>query len=148
MSQILVIDVGNSRMKWGLHGPRGWLALGVTPNADMGALSVRDWHNLPRPARVVGVNVAGEAARVRVEAQLARWRVTPEWLMATDAAARCHQPLCATGAARRRPLGVAGRGVAALDGRGPLPAGVRRRQCRNGGDRSTRSTATASSAAA
>ena len=86
MSQILVIDVGNSRMKWGLHGPRGWRALGVTPNADIGALSVRDWHNLPRPARVVGVNVAGEAARVRVEAQLARWRVTPEWLVATDAA--------------------------------------------------------------
>jgi type III pantothenate kinase len=86
VSQVLVIDVGNSRMKWGLHGPRGWHALGVTPNADMGALSVRDWHNLPRPARVVGVNVAGEAARVRVEAQLARWRLTPEWLVATEAA--------------------------------------------------------------
>ena len=35
---------------------------------------------------MVGVNVAGEAARVRVEAQLARWRVTPEWLTASAAA--------------------------------------------------------------
>ncbi|HET7033441.1 MAG TPA: type III pantothenate kinase, partial [Casimicrobiaceae bacterium] len=42
-----------------------------------------DWHNLPRPARVVGVNVAGEAPRVRVEGQLTRWRLTPEWLVAS-----------------------------------------------------------------
>ena len=86
MSQVLAIDVGNSRMKWGLHGPRGWRALGVTPNSEVGTLSVRDWHHLPRPARAVGVNVAGEAMRVRVEAQLARWRLTPEWLTAADAA--------------------------------------------------------------
>ena len=84
MSPILVIDVGNSRMKWGLRGPRGWLVLGVTPNSEIGALSVRDWHNLPRPTRAVGVNVAGEAARVRVEALLARWRLVPEWLTATE----------------------------------------------------------------
>ena len=82
MSPILVIDVGNSRMKWGLRSVRGWLAQGVTPNGEIGALSVRDWHSLPRPARVFGVNVAGEAARVRVEAQLARWRLSPEWLVA------------------------------------------------------------------
>ncbi len=86
MSQVLVIDVGNSRMKWGLYGSRGWRALGATPNGEIGALSVRDWHHLPRPARAVGVNVAGEAMRVRVEAQLARWRLVPEWLIASDAA--------------------------------------------------------------
>ena len=86
MSPILVIDVGNSRMKWGLRGTRGWLAQGTTPNSEIGALSVRDWHNLPRPARAVGVNVAGEASRVRIEAQLARWRVAPEWLAATESA--------------------------------------------------------------
>jgi len=86
MSQILVIDIGNSRMKWGLRGRHGWHALGVIPNSEIGTLALRDWQNLPRPLRVVGVNVAGEAARVRVEAQLARWRVAPEWLVA-DAAA-------------------------------------------------------------
>ena len=109
MSRILVIDVGNSRMKWGLRGPRGWLALGVTPNSEIGALSLRDWHNLPRPARAVGVNVAGEAARVRVEAQLARWRLTPEWLTRIGVRLRRHQPLRAARAARRGPLGVARR---------------------------------------
>ncbi|MEP7208339.1 MAG: type III pantothenate kinase [Casimicrobiaceae bacterium] len=86
MSQTLVLDLGNSRMKWGLHGPRGWAALGVTPNAEIGTLSLRDWQNLPRPVRAVGVNVAGEAARVRVEAQIARWRLVPQWLASSAAA--------------------------------------------------------------
>jgi type III pantothenate kinase len=86
MSRILVIDVGNSRMKWGLAGPHGWITLGVTSNSDIGTLALRDWHSLPRPLRAVGVNVAGEAARVRVEAQLTRWRLVPQWLAASDAA--------------------------------------------------------------
>ena len=86
MSQFLIIDVGNSRLKWGLSGPHGWLARGVTPNGEIGTLALRDWQNLPRPMRVVGVNVAGEAARMRVEAQLARWRVAPEWLLAGPSA--------------------------------------------------------------
>ena len=86
MSRVLVIDAGNSRMKWGLRGPHGWERLGVTPNGEIGALSLRAWQDLPRPARVYGVNVAGEAARVRVESQLVRWRLTPQWLTATDAA--------------------------------------------------------------
>ncbi len=84
---ILVIDSGNSRMKWGLHAPRGWLAQGVVSNAELGTLAVRDWQNLPRPSRAVGVNVAGEAARVRVEGQLARWRLPIEWLTARAEAA-------------------------------------------------------------
>jgi type III pantothenate kinase len=86
MSHVLVIDVGNSRMKWGLHGPRGWASFGVTPNSEIGTLALRDWHNLPRPSRAVGVNVAGEAARVRVEGQLTRWRLVPEWLVASESA--------------------------------------------------------------
>jgi len=86
MTRILVIDAGNSRMKWGLRGPYDWLRLGVTPNAEIGALSLRAWQDLPRPARAVGVNVAGESARVRIEAQLARWRLTPEWLTASESA--------------------------------------------------------------
>jgi type III pantothenate kinase len=82
VTQILVIDVGNSRLKWGLRGPGGWSARGAVANQDIGSLAVRDWQNLERPARVVGVNVAGEAARVRVEGQLARWRLPVEWLVA------------------------------------------------------------------
>jgi type III pantothenate kinase len=86
LSQILVIDVGNSRLKWALRGSRGWTARGAVANQDIGSLAVRDWQNLERPMRAVGVNVAGEAARVRVEGQLGRWRLPIEWLSATAAA--------------------------------------------------------------
>src|SRR5207248_8707293 len=83
---ILVIDSGNSRMKWGLYGPRGWTGYGVVSNAELATLALRDWQNLQRPVRAVGVNVAGESARVRVEGQLARWRLPMEWLHATSSA--------------------------------------------------------------
>ena len=106
MTQTLVIDVGNSRMKWGLHGPRGWVALGVLPNQEIGTLALRDWQNMPRPLRVVGVNVAGEAARVRVEGQLSRWRLPVEWLFATASAGGVLQPLRQR---RRSSVPIAGR---------------------------------------
>jgi type III pantothenate kinase len=83
---ILVLDCGNSRLKWGLDGPHGWLVQGNLPNQEIGTLALRDWQNLPRPNRVVGVNVAGEATRVRIEAQLVRWRAVPEWLVAQEEA--------------------------------------------------------------
>lgn len=86
MSYTLVVDVGNSRMKWALVSPTAYAAQGVVPNPEIGTLAVRDWQNMPRPARALGVNVAGEAARVRVEGQLARWRVPMEWLVATERA--------------------------------------------------------------
>jgi len=69
-----------------MRGPSGWTARGAVANQDIGSLAVRDWQNLERPARAVGVNVAGEAARVRVEGQLARWRLPVEWLTATHEA--------------------------------------------------------------
>jgi type III pantothenate kinase len=84
---ILALDCGNSRLKWGLSGPHGWISQGNIPNQEIGTLALRDWQNLPRPSRVVGVNVAGEATRVRVEAQLVRWRTPPEWLIASEQAA-------------------------------------------------------------
>jgi type III pantothenate kinase len=82
VTQILVIDVGNSRLKWALRGPKGWTARGAVANQDIGSLAVRDWQNVERPTRAIGVNVAGEAARVRVEGLLARWRLPIEWLVA------------------------------------------------------------------
>jgi type III pantothenate kinase len=83
---ILVLDCGHSRLAWGLAGPYGWSAQGTVANQDIGTLALRNWQNLQRPMRVVGVNVAGEATRVRVEAQLTRWRMMPQWLIATEAA--------------------------------------------------------------
>lgn len=76
---VLVLDVGNSRLKWGLRGARGWVAQGAIDNAEIASLALRDWQGLDRPAHVIGVNVAGEAARVRVEGQVSRWRLPVEW---------------------------------------------------------------------
>ena len=87
MTPILALDAGNSRMKWGLYDPPRWVQLGATPNQEIGALAVREWQTLPRPARVVGVNVAGEAMRLRIETLLNRWRVTAEWLTSRTSAA-------------------------------------------------------------
>jgi len=41
--RVLVLDAGNSRMKWGLRGPHDWERLGVTPNNEIGALTLRAW---------------------------------------------------------------------------------------------------------
>ena len=86
MSRILALDVGNSRTKWGLHSGRGWVMFGAAPNSEISTLALREWQNLPRPDRIVGVNVAGEPARMRIEAQLARWRTPPQWLAAAATA--------------------------------------------------------------
>jgi type III pantothenate kinase len=84
---ILVVHIGSSRMKWGLRSPRGWIAHGVTPNAEIGTLALREWQNVPRPVRALGINASGEAARVRTEAQLTRWRVPIEWIVPVREAA-------------------------------------------------------------
>ena len=124
MSQILVIDVGNSRLKWALRGPRGWTARGAVANQDIGSLAVRDWQNLERPVRAVGVNVAGEAARVRVEGQLARWRLPIEWLSAAAQAGgvtnRYRSP-AQLGADRWASLVAARRRAVAAHGTAPQP---------------------------
>ena len=83
---ILALDCGTNRLHWALADTRRRVAQGAIPNQEIGTLALRDWQNLPRPMRIVGVNVAGEATRVRVEAQLVRWRVAPEWLIATEEA--------------------------------------------------------------
>ena len=84
---LLLLDSGHSRLAWGLASEHGWVAQGAVRNQDIGTLALREWQNLPRPERVIGVNVAGEATRVRVEAQLLRWRTMPDWLIATEYAA-------------------------------------------------------------
>jgi type III pantothenate kinase len=123
---ILVLHAGNSRFKWGLADARGWIALGVIPNAEIGTLSLRDWQNMPRPGRAAGVNVIGEAARVRVEGQLARWRLPVVWLVAQDRAGgvvNSHRPPAHLGPDRWASL-VAARARALVGERAPRPCVV------------------------
>ena len=60
-STVLLLDVGNSRIKWALADPVQWLADGAAPHGDSEKL-LREWDLFPPPARVVASNVAGDGA--------------------------------------------------------------------------------------
>ena len=86
----LVIDIGNTRIKWGLF---------AAPQADAQLLSSAatllescddllraHWRGLAPPTAMLGCAVAGEAVRRRVEEQLLEWGVQPRWVTASGAA--------------------------------------------------------------
>ena len=143
---ILVVHLGSSRMKWALADRGAFVAQGVIANAEIGTLALREWQNLPRPRRAIGVNASGEAARVRTEAQLTRWRLPIEWILPSaraggvvnryaDPASLSPARFCSLVGARRRilagepaPCVVVNAGtsitVDALDAGGVFPGGI------------------------
>lgn len=56
---IMLLDVGNSRVKWALVQAGEWLAEGASTHDDAGRL-LREWDRFTPPARVIVSNVAGE----------------------------------------------------------------------------------------
>ncbi|NBU89675.1 MAG: type III pantothenate kinase, partial [Betaproteobacteria bacterium] len=83
----LGIDIGNSRLKWTLYeAPRPGarvIAQGAVFLESIDTLSETDWRDLPAPTAMIGCNVAGEAVRHRLEAQLeqmAQWDFVPRWI--------------------------------------------------------------------
>lgn len=81
---ILAIDAGNSRTKWGVHGG-GWLAQGVTDNAQVADLTkvLRPWRHC---RQAVVSNVAGAVMARRLQAVLAELDIAPVWVAAQAAA--------------------------------------------------------------
>ena len=71
---LLAIDSGNSRIKWGLHGPGGWVVRGASDQDRLDELAFA-WKNL-QPASVIGSNVAGKDIQDRIEAQLSGFAFT------------------------------------------------------------------------
>ena len=71
---LLAIDSGNSRIKWGLHGPGGWVVRGASNQDRLDELAFA-WKNL-QPASVIGSNVAGKDIQDRIEAQLSGFAFT------------------------------------------------------------------------
>lgn len=70
---IVCLDSGNSRIKWGVHDGRTWLAQEAVGHDRVGELASlpRAW---PMPERVMIANVAGAEALVRIVSALAPWR--------------------------------------------------------------------------
>lgn len=82
---MIVIDAGNTRIKWGVHDGLAWVEQGVLPTAEAGRLvdvSAR-W---PRDAGIVVCNVAGEAVETAIQAALAGCHRPPRWVRSSAAA--------------------------------------------------------------
>lgn len=72
---ILVIDAGNTRIKWGLHANGSWLAQGWTQTAQPRLDS--PWDKLPAPGKIIVSNVAGNDALQAIEKACDKWGIDP-----------------------------------------------------------------------
>jgi type III pantothenate kinase len=82
---IVAIDVGNTRIKWGLHDGAAWADKGVLATTDAVWLSeaAAEW---PANARIVICNVAGPAVGESIAKHLAGRDAGIVWLHASDEA--------------------------------------------------------------
>jgi type III pantothenate kinase len=76
---ILVVDAGNTRIKWGIVHDREWRAEGALAHAETAALREAALAHAG-VSRVLGANVAGAAAAARIEAALHGIAPPVEWL--------------------------------------------------------------------
>lgn len=87
----LAIDVGNTRLKWGLYAsPQPGAALmahGAVFLETIDRLAETDWKNIPPPGSMLGCVVAGESIKRRVEEQLEIWDIDPRWVVSSAHAA-------------------------------------------------------------
>jgi type III pantothenate kinase len=80
---ILAVDVGNTRIKWGLHDGNSWQAQGWTATADRAGL--RDaWKDLAAPERIVISNVAGSQVAMPIEDACKVWPAGVQWIAAVE----------------------------------------------------------------
>ena len=68
---LLAIDAGNTRIKWGVHDGKRWLATGATPTQESDRLA-EAWRDAPPPQRAVASNVAGAQVQSHLENACAR----------------------------------------------------------------------------
>ena len=80
---ILCLDVGNSRLKYGLFDDDGWHLQGALGHDAFDTLAAA----LPaRPTRITACNVAGEVMRHRIEAFARQLGAPLDWLVSSAAA--------------------------------------------------------------
>ncbi|MBQ4854763.1 type III pantothenate kinase [Rhodanobacter sp. B2A1Ga4] len=79
----LLLDLGNTRLKWALQvQPAGWLARGAVDwQEDLAAVLEPAWAGLPRPAQVVAASVVDAAREAQVATMTQHlFACTPTWL--------------------------------------------------------------------
>ena len=67
---ILCIDAGNTRIKWGIHGGRSWVATGTIATGDSATLAA-SWKNAPAVQHAIASNVAGAKVQAHLESACA-----------------------------------------------------------------------------
>jgi type III pantothenate kinase len=85
MKQVLVLDIGNSRIKWGLAGSSGWITSDAEQNNDIDGLFIQ-WDNLNKPWKIVGSNVADNKLARKVEIYWHDRGVDLSWIKSSEAA--------------------------------------------------------------
>ncbi|WP_266170446.1 type III pantothenate kinase [Dyella subtropica] len=78
----LLLDLGNTRLKWALHDGAHWLARGAAGwDEDVGTILRDAWGALPRPLEVLGASVVDEGREAHVAATAkAHWSLDTYWL--------------------------------------------------------------------
>lgn len=77
---ILAVDAGNSRIKWGLYANDTWREQDWTPSAQPQLES--QWAALPRPDTIIVSNVGGNETRHAIEQTSRKWGFSPLYICA------------------------------------------------------------------
>ncbi|MFN3397774.1 MAG: type III pantothenate kinase [Sulfurimicrobium sp.] len=72
---ILAVDAGNTRIKWGLYANGGWLAQGWVATAQP-RLDIQ-WNKLPTPQKILISNVAGSDTAQAIKNASVKWKIAP-----------------------------------------------------------------------
>jgi type III pantothenate kinase len=92
MRSFLVLDVGNTRLKWAIYESLAVdapiLAQGAVFLENIETLAEVEWGQIIRPAAMLGSTVAADAVRRRVDEQLEEaWDLAPRWIVPSAAEA-------------------------------------------------------------
>lgn len=78
---LLIVDSGNTQVKWGLHDGSNWLKQGMVAQTGR-ALLDREWQDLREPAHIVVSNVASAHTKAALSELFSRWSAEPQWVAA------------------------------------------------------------------
>lgn len=82
-SMVLLLDVGNSRVKWALADPVEWHVDGAAALGESAQI-LREWDRFPAPAQVIASNVAGDAPAAIFSAYWRERNVPLQWIRASQ----------------------------------------------------------------
>ena len=83
---VLVLDIGNTRLKWAGFANDVIVSRGAMFLAEVEAFVVRAGFDRHPPTRVVGSHVANQVTKERIERQFAALNVPLSWITSTPAA--------------------------------------------------------------